>query len=84
MTRDEIEKIKKFFINEHAAEEVEICDMALRCRDYDERLTAVMPADMKDWHKNNRDEWPLVAADMIAHRGEEIEWLRNELKKRGG
>lgn len=33
-----------------------------RLRDYDERLTAVMPPDFKDWHQNSRGEWPLVAA----------------------
>lgn len=36
-----------------------------RLHDYDTRLTAVMPADFKDWHENSRNEWPEIAADVI-------------------
>lgn len=28
-------------------------------------LTAVMPADFKDWHQNSRWEWPEIAAGVI-------------------
>ena len=36
-----------------------------RLHDYDTRLTAVMPADFKDWHENSRNEWPEIAAGVI-------------------
>ena len=80
MTRDEIERMKRetvaqcerFFLEPNEASQslsvdtiLDLYNMALRCLNYDERLTAVMPSDMKDWHKNNRDEWPEVAAMVI-------------------
>ena len=41
--------------------------IALRTRvaDYEERLSAVMPSDFKDWNQNARSEWPEVAARVI-------------------
>ena len=36
-----------------------------RLRDYDDRLSAVMPSDCKSWHENSREEWPEVAAATI-------------------
>jgi len=27
-----------------------------------------MPADFKDWHENNKNEWPEIAADMLRRR----------------
>ena len=40
---------------------------ALRARvaDYEERLSAVMPSDFKDWNQNARSEWPEVAARVM-------------------
>ncbi len=34
-------------------------------QDYETRLTAVMPADMDDWHENAKSEWPEIAAAVI-------------------
>ena len=78
LTRDEIEKcindpdFRKYggdniVITVRKNLWIDLCDMALRCLDYDERLTAVMPPDMKDWHQNSRDEWPEVAASTIVN-----------------
>ena len=47
--------------------------MAERCADYDARLSAVMPADFKDWHQNGPKEWPEVAAGTIANLRERLE-----------
>lgn len=45
---------------------------AARLADYDTRLTAVMPPDMKDWHENSKLEWPEVAAGVITGQREHI------------
>jgi len=39
--------------------------------DYETKLSAVMPADFKDWHENNRNEWPEVAAWVITNPREQ-------------
>lgn len=36
-----------------------------RLHDYDTRLSAVMPADYKDWHEGSKREWPELAAESI-------------------
>ncbi len=33
--------------------------------DWERELSAVMPADFKDWWQNSRREWPAVAAEVI-------------------
>lgn len=36
-------------------------------------LTAVMPADFKDWHQNSKAEWPEIAALVITNLREHID-----------
>ena len=36
-----------------------------RVKEYEAQLSAVMPADFKDWHQNSRSEWPVVTALVI-------------------
>lgn len=36
-----------------------------RLHDYDTKLSAVMPADYKDWHEGSKKEWPELAAESI-------------------
>lgn len=36
-----------------------------RVTQWEEELSAVMPADFKDWWQNDRSEWPLVARLVI-------------------
>ena len=36
-----------------------------RLHDYDTKLSAVMPADFKDWHEGSKREWPELAAESI-------------------
>lgn len=44
-------------------------------------LSAVMPADFKDWHQNSPDEWPIVAAQVIRNlRAREESALGTEKK----
>ena len=52
---------------------------ALRAQvaDYEVRLTAVIPADLKCWHQNSKKEWPEVAAWVI----ENLRQQRDELGK---
>lgn len=38
---------------------------AASVEDYERELSAVMPEDFKDWHQNDRREWPAVAAAVI-------------------
>ena len=52
-----------------------------RVRDYDDRLTAVMPPDYKDWHENSRQEWPLVAALTIENLTAQSDWAHEELSR---
>lgn len=44
------------------------------------KLTAVMPADFKDWHENSSAEWPEVAAGVIKslREREELAWKATE------
>lgn len=41
---------------------------------YDRELSAVMPADFKDWWQNSPDEWPIVARRVIEGLRERAEW----------
>lgn len=45
----------------------ELLDAAERCAAYDAKLTAVMPPDFKDWHENDKSEWPETAAWCITN-----------------
>lgn len=49
--------------------------------DYEEKLSAVMPADFKDWRENNRSEWPEIAAWVIANLREQRADLEAENAK---
>jgi hypothetical protein len=44
-----------------------LLDAAERCAAYDAKLTAVMPPDFKDWHENDKSEWPETAAWCITN-----------------
>lgn len=35
---------------------------------WEQALTAVMPADFKDWHENSKEEWPDIAALVIKNQ----------------
>lgn len=48
-----------------------LLSLAARVTDYETRLTAVMPADFKDWYQNSREEWPEVAAWVITNLREQ-------------
>ena len=45
----------------------EVERLQARVREYETRLTAVMPPDMKDWHENSPSEWPEIAAAVITN-----------------
>ena len=50
----------------------ELVTLRARVADYETRLTAVMPADFKDWHENSRAEWPEIAAWVITNQREQL------------
>lgn len=52
-----------------------------RLRRYDEELSKVMPADFKDWHQNSKEEWPEIAAAVIAslREREQLAWEQVDL-----
>lgn len=59
-----------------------------RLHAYDRALSAVMPADFKDWHQNHPREWPEVAAHVVSNMRQreedacaEIERLRADLRE---
>jgi uncharacterized coiled-coil DUF342 family protein len=77
-SRTEIGQLKKAFVALEKARDNAVTFHAaetVRLRDYDERLTAVMPADFKDWHENARREWPEVAASVITSLRESVEFF---------
>lgn len=47
---------------------------------YDQKLSAVMPPDFKDWWQNSQEEWPDVAAGVIENlrKREEMAWEQVE------
>lgn len=53
-----------------------------RLHDYDTRLSAVMPADFKDWHQNSKAEWPEIAAGVITNQREHIDFYIEDLKRK--
>jgi hypothetical protein len=52
-----------------------------RLRRYDEELTKLMPPDFKDWHQNSKEEYPEVAAWVITHLREELDWAHKEIEQ---
>lgn len=51
-----------------------------RLAQYDDKLSAVMPSDYKDWHENSRSEWPEVAAHAITNLRKQRDQAENELE----
>lgn len=47
------------------AQAAEIERLRAEVQSWRDTLSAVMPADLKDWHENDPAEWPQVAADLI-------------------
>lgn len=60
------------FLNHQAHVKSELA----RLRRYDEELSKVMPKDFKDWWQGSKEEWPEIAAGVIAERRrrEEMAW----------
>jgi hypothetical protein len=54
---------------------------AERLKAYDDELSAEMPADLKDWWLNSRDEWPLVARLVLQNRRERLEECYAEIER---
>ncbi len=54
---------------------------AERLKAYDDELSAEMPADLKDWWRNSRDEWPLVARLVLQNRRERLEECYAEIER---
>lgn len=44
---------------------------------YEEELSKVMPLDFKDWWRNDRNEWPLIARLVIENLREHLELYEN-------
>jgi hypothetical protein len=55
-----------------AALQAEVERMDKRLSNYDEKLSAVMPSDFKDWHDNSRNEWPELTALVITNLRERL------------
>lgn len=53
-----------------------------RLHDYDTRLTAVMPADFKDWRENSEREWPELAAWVITNLREQRDEANAEIERK--
>ena len=44
--------------------------------EWEQELSAVMPADFKDWWQNSKREWPAVAAEVIRSLRKDRDWWR--------
>jgi hypothetical protein len=53
------------FVEAQAAPEAQQPAGRASVDDWERELSAVMPADFKDWWQNSRREWPAVAAEVI-------------------
>ena len=71
------------FIKKQHFSQQEIRNELNRLRRYDEELTKVMNPDFKDWHQNSKEEWPEVAAFVITHLREALEFAHKELDRYG-
>jgi len=52
-----------------------------RLKLYDEKLSAVIPLDFKDWHQNSKDERPEVARWVIENLRKDREWCYEVMDK---
>lgn len=52
-----------------------------RLKRYDDLLSSVMPADFKDWHQNNKEEWPEIASLVLTNLRERLYDANEELDK---
>lgn len=48
-------------------------ELEAQLRKWETTLTAVMPADFKDWHQNSKAEWPDIAALVITNLRKHID-----------
>ena len=55
-----------------------LAEQHLRIKQWHDALTPLMPSDFKCWHENNPNEWPEVAARVIASQRERITQLEQE------
>jgi uncharacterized protein (DUF342 family) len=73
-------------VKEHRDNFFKIKSELERLQRYDDEISKEMPKDYKDWWKNSKEEWPLVARLTLEGRREsidqlydDIDYLRNEL-----
>jgi len=55
-----------------------LAEQHMRIKQWHDALTPLMPSDFKCWHENNPNEWPEVAARVIASQRERIAQLERE------
>ena len=55
-----------------------LAEQHMRIKQWHDALTPLMPSDFKCWHENNPNEWPEVAARVIASQRERITQLERE------
>jgi hypothetical protein len=73
-------------VKEHRDNFLKIKSELERLQRYDDEISKEMPKDYKDWWKNSKEEWPLVARLTLEGRREsidqlydDIDYFRNEL-----
>jgi hypothetical protein len=50
-----------------------------RLQRYDDEISKEMPKDYKDWWKNSKEEWPLIARLTLEGRRESIDQLYDDI-----
>jgi hypothetical protein len=63
----------------HAAVVAERDALREKLTEWETKLSTVMPHDFKDWHRNNPDEWPEIAAMVIKNLREQLELTEPQL-----
>jgi hypothetical protein len=63
----------------HAAVTAERDALREKLTEWETKLSAVMPHDFKDWHKNNPDEWPEIAVMVIKNLRKQLELTEAQL-----
>jgi uncharacterized protein (DUF342 family) len=83
-----VDSLSKMYdeVKEHRDNFFKIKSELERLQRYDDEISKEMPKDYKDWWKNSKEEWPLVARLTLEGRREsidqlydDIDYLRNEL-----
>jgi uncharacterized protein (DUF342 family) len=76
-----VDSLSKMYdeVKEHRDNFFKIKSELERLQRYDDEISKEMPKDYKDWWKNSKEEWPLVARLTLEGRRESIDQLYDDI-----